>query len=114
MALPPADRDRRLLPPTAAPLGPDPAAIPAQAGIGLRFPHHAAVLELRPKIAWLEVHTENYMGGGKPIATLEAIRARYPIALRMSPNASSRPSSPSTCRGASSTAAISPTSYRCR
>ena len=55
--------------------------IPAKAGIGLRFPHHAAVLDTRPDIAWLEVHTENYMGGGKPIAYLEAIRADHPISL---------------------------------
>jgi uncharacterized protein (UPF0276 family) len=53
----------------------------AKAGIGLRFPHHAAVLDTRPDIAWLEVHTENYMGGGKPLAHLEAIRAHYPISL---------------------------------
>jgi len=55
--------------------------IPAKAGIGLRFPHHAAVLDTLPDIAWLEVHTENYMGGGQPIAYLEMIRAHYPISL---------------------------------
>ena len=54
---------------------------PAKAGIGLRFPHHRAVLDTRPDVAWLEVHTENYMGGGKPLAYLEAIRAHYPISL---------------------------------
>ncbi len=32
-------------------------------------------------MAWLEVHSENYMGGGAPIAHLEAIRRDYPIAL---------------------------------
>ncbi len=63
------------------PIGPAGGAIAAKAGIGLRFPHHAAVLETRPKVAWLEVHTENYMGGGKPIGMLAAIRAHYPIAL---------------------------------
>jgi uncharacterized protein len=52
-----------------------------KAGIELRFQHHKAVAETRPEIAWLEVHTENYMGGGKPIAYLEAIRADYPISL---------------------------------
>ena len=55
--------------------------MPAKAGIGLRFPHHAAVLDTLPDIAWLEVHTENYMGGGQPIAYLEMIRAHYPISL---------------------------------
>jgi uncharacterized protein (UPF0276 family) len=53
--------------------------IPAQAGIGLRFPHHRAVAETRPAIAWLEVHTENYMGGGATPAWLDAIRRDYPI-----------------------------------
>ena len=55
--------------------------MPAKAGIGLRFPHHTVVLDTLPDIAWLEVHTENYMGGGKPLAHLEAIRAHYPISL---------------------------------
>lgn len=57
------------------------APILATAGIGLRFQHHAAVLETEPPIGWLEVHTENYMGGGRPLAYLEAIRQRYPISL---------------------------------
>ena len=56
-------------------------SIPAQAGIGLRFQHHQAVLDERPDVAWLEAHTENYMGGGTPLAYLEAIRRDYPIAL---------------------------------
>jgi uncharacterized protein (UPF0276 family) len=55
--------------------------IPAQAGIGLRFQHHQAVLDEHPDVAWLEVHTENYMGGGSPLAYLEAIRRDYPISL---------------------------------
>lgn len=55
--------------------------IPAKAGIGLRFQHHEAVVETRPDIAWLEVHTENYMGGGTPLAYIERIRADYPISL---------------------------------
>ena len=56
-------------------------AVPAAAGIGLRFQHHEAVLETRPAVAWLEAHTENYMGGGAPIRTLEAIRCDYPVSL---------------------------------
>jgi len=55
--------------------------IPAQAGIGLRFQHHQAVLDEHPDVAWLEVHTENYMGGGSPLAYLEAIRRDYPLSL---------------------------------
>ena len=55
--------------------------IAAAAGVGLRFAHHRAVLEERPAAAWFEVHAENYMGGGRPLAYLEAIRRDYPIAL---------------------------------
>ena len=55
--------------------------IPAKAGIGLRFQHHDAVLETRPGVAWLEVHTENYMGGGPAVRYLEVIRRDYPISL---------------------------------
>jgi hypothetical protein len=57
------------------------AAIPAQAGIGLRFQHHRAVIERRPEVAWFEVHSENYMGGGINLRCLEAIRADYPVSL---------------------------------
>jgi len=55
--------------------------IPAVAGVGLRFAHHRAVLDERPAAAWFEVHAENYMGGGRPLACLEAIRRDYPVAL---------------------------------
>jgi len=57
------------------------AAIPVAAGIGLRFQHHQAVLQTQPDVAWLEAHTENYMGGGSSIHTLEAIRHDYPVSL---------------------------------
>jgi len=56
-------------------------AIPAQAGIGLRFAHHRAVVESRPRVAWFEVHSENYMGGGPTPAMLEQVRSCYPISL---------------------------------
>lgn len=57
------------------------ARVPAAAGIGLRFQHHQVVLETRPAIAWLEVHTENYFGGGATPRTLDAIRRDYPLSL---------------------------------
>jgi uncharacterized protein (UPF0276 family) len=63
----------------AAMRGDDP--IPAKAGIGLRFQHHQAVLECPPDIAFMEVHTENYMGGGAAIRCLEAVRHNYPVSL---------------------------------
>lgn len=58
-----------------------PGPIPAQAGIGLRFRHHQMVAEERPDVAWFEVHTENYMGGGIAPHYLDAIRRDYPISL---------------------------------
>ncbi len=72
--------DRPSSSPSAAPSakrGP----IPAAAGIGLRFQHHRAVLAERPGVAWMEVHTENYMGGGQAVAYLEAVRRDYPLSL---------------------------------
>lgn len=55
--------------------------IPAAAGVGLRFQHHQALIDARPDIAWLEVHTENYFGGGSPLRYLDAVRETYPVAL---------------------------------
>ena len=55
--------------------------IPAKAGIGLRFRHHQAVADERPDVAWFEVHTENYMGGGIAPRYLDRIRRDYPISL---------------------------------
>jgi hypothetical protein len=57
-------------------------AIPrGRAGIGLRAPHIAEVLATRPALSFLEVHSENYMGGGPGLRQLEAIRAHYPLSL---------------------------------
>lgn len=67
-------------PPLAGP--PDASgAIPAQAGIGLRFRHHEVVVQAHPAVPWFEVHTENYMGGGAAPAYLDAIRRDYPVSL---------------------------------
>jgi uncharacterized protein (UPF0276 family) len=54
--------------------------IPHTAGIGLRFPHHAAFLEASPAVGWVEVHSENYLNG-PALAVLAAVRADYPISL---------------------------------
>ena len=67
--------------PRLAAIGSERGSIPVAAGIGLRFPHHQAVVDERPEVAWLEVHTENYMGGGTPLRYLDAIRCNYPISL---------------------------------
>jgi Uncharacterized protein conserved in bacteria len=54
---------------------------PAGAGIGLRFQHHEQVLATRPAVPWLEVHTENYFGGGASARTLDRVRRDYPLSL---------------------------------
>jgi uncharacterized protein (UPF0276 family) len=55
--------------------------LPARAGIGLRSPHVAEVLATRPALPWLEVHPENYLGGGPAVRALHAIRQDYPVSF---------------------------------
>jgi uncharacterized protein (UPF0276 family) len=56
--------------------------IPARAGIGLRAPHYLELLESRPGIGWVEVHSENYFGeGGQPLWFLERVRRDYSVSL---------------------------------
>jgi uncharacterized protein (UPF0276 family) len=50
-------------------------------GIGLRAPHVAPLIASRPGIGWLEVHVENYLGGGPAPRALELIRRDYPVSL---------------------------------
>lgn len=51
-------------------------------GVGLRAPHYRGFLEDRPKVDWLEVHSENYMHrGGWDCHVLEQLRNDYPISL---------------------------------
>ena len=53
-----------------------------QVGIGWRHPHYAQLLEERPKLDFLEVHSENFFAqGGAVMAVLERGRSRYPISL---------------------------------
>ena len=40
--------------------------LPPRAGVGLRHPHVLGFLEERPATAFLEVHSENYLGEGGP------------------------------------------------
>lgn len=54
---------------------------PSRPGLGLRGQHAADVLAHPPAVGWWEVHSENYFGGGEPIAALERVRARYPVSL---------------------------------
>ena len=56
--------------------------MPAAAGIGLRAPHVDRVLAERPRIAWLETHSENlFAAGGAFRDALDRIREVYPLSL---------------------------------
>ncbi|HET6619492.1 MAG TPA: DUF692 domain-containing protein [Dongiaceae bacterium] len=55
--------------------------LPVAAGIGLRAPHHDQVAAQQPAVPWLEVHTENFLGGGATLALLESLRDRHAISL---------------------------------
>ncbi len=56
--------------------------VPARAGIGVKPAHYRELLENRPSLAFIEVHTENYMGeGGPPHAYLEALAEIYPLSF---------------------------------
>jgi uncharacterized protein (UPF0276 family) len=57
------------------------AASRAEVGIGLRAPHVAEIIADHPRIGWLEVHTENYLGGGPAARSLGSIREHYPVSL---------------------------------
>lgn len=51
-------------------------------GIGLRAPHISELLESRPELGWVEVHSENWMSDEGPIAErMRDIRAAYPVSL---------------------------------
>lgn len=58
-----------------------PATLPCIAGIGLRAPHYREVLETLPALGWVEVHNENFFGGGAPLRTLLKVREHYPVSL---------------------------------
>lgn len=64
----------------------EPARTTLGFGLGLRPQHYPAILEGGPEIAgaidWFEILSENYMvDGGRPLARLMEIRARYPVAM---------------------------------
>ncbi len=53
-----------------------------RAGIGWRAPHYRSLLEARPAVGFLEVHSENFFGaGGQPHHFLSRARRLYPLSL---------------------------------
>jgi len=58
------------------------ARAPAPIGVGWRQSHYAQLLQERPTLDFLEVHSENFFGqGGAALAVLEQGRANYPVSL---------------------------------
>lgn len=58
------------------------AAAALGVGVGLRAPHYRQFIEQRPRVGWLEVHSENYLDeGGWDWHVLEQLRRDYPVSL---------------------------------
>ncbi|MEI7457098.1 MAG: DUF692 domain-containing protein [Nitrosomonadales bacterium] len=55
--------------------------LPCTAGIGLRAPHYKEVLQTLPPLGWVEVHNENFFGGGAALHTLLRVREHYPVSM---------------------------------
>jgi len=66
-------------------MNPAPSAIKKESpgfGLGLRPVHYPDFLREPQAVDWLEIISENYMvPGGKPLAMLDAILERYPVAM---------------------------------
>ena len=50
-----------------------PTALLPKAGVGLRFQHHRTILDERPPVGFVEVHSENYLGGGPALRRIERL-----------------------------------------
>jgi uncharacterized protein (UPF0276 family) len=58
-----------------------PAAL-ARLGVGLRQPHYAELLERRPELGFVELHSENFFAdGGAALAVLHEARSHYAVSL---------------------------------
>jgi uncharacterized protein len=67
-----------------APTRPRPASaspLTPGAGIGLRSPHYGSFLETRPVLPLVEVHSENFFGGGRHLDVLMQVRRDTPVSL---------------------------------
>lgn len=51
------------------------------AGIGLRHAHYEEVIYTKPAVGWLEVHPENFFGGGSHRYYLTKAREMYPVSF---------------------------------
>ncbi len=56
--------------------------LPARPGVGYKPQHYAELIRDPAPVGWLEIHAENYMGGGgRPLAQLRALAERFPISV---------------------------------
>jgi uncharacterized protein (UPF0276 family) len=59
-----------------------PASLPSESvGIGLRYPYYEEVLDTDLNLGWLEVHPENYFGGGLHHHFLKQARQTHELSL---------------------------------
>jgi uncharacterized protein len=59
-----------------------PNGLPAGPGVGYKAQHFKDILENPAPVQWLEIHAENYMGGGgRPLAQLRHLAERFPISV---------------------------------
>lgn len=57
-------------------------ALPNAAGVGYKPQHYADLTSKPGKVAWLEIHAENYMGaGGRPLAQLRHLSERFAMSV---------------------------------
>ena len=62
---------------------PDPRPVfKPDVGMGWRHPHYGVLMEQRPPLGFLEVHSENFFAdGGAALAVLDKARVHYPVSL---------------------------------
>lgn len=59
-----------------------PTALPCLPGVGYKSRHFEALMADPGPVAWIEVHAENYMGGGgRPLAQLRALSERFAVSV---------------------------------
>lgn len=56
-------------------------SLPLSVGVGLRSNHHHDILTMHKQLAWIEVHSENFFGGGESVSLLKEVREHLPVSL---------------------------------
>jgi uncharacterized protein (UPF0276 family) len=56
--------------------------LPVTPGVGYKPQHYTAIIDQPGPLGWLEIHAENYMGGGgRPLAQLRHLSEPFPISV---------------------------------